>query len=557
MHTERNTRSSRSRQGIRRSSKKLISVAMALVLTAAYLPLAPCTAFAGDGDNRYAEESVAYLVGEDGTETPISEEELKELRENSLPDYPEEIEVVVNEQDSEEALELDGAYEDFENGSGPDFAADASGGSGDAGTGEEGEVETGEEVEDGEELEDFEEAFEDGDGLDPAGEGIDGEETFLPDGEPAADGNADTEQTPEDTSDWGGGNAEHIDMPALRGKYGKKSGNNLNYATRHALPSTDYNVNITQSGNKVSVVGTIKPAYRFTALYVDLTAVYSLSSTSVNLTVNMSAFSTGYHTVVLLVSSADGSNTPIDLIGRTYLVSNNIVAQPGYKGRFEVYAKYFNFYPYNMLLQNQEGDLYLEYKTPKAKKWSRTGYMRANMIKLYVDQVYRISGLKAKKTYKTRLRYGTYVTYPTGVGGDGQSHFFGGPALKSTTIKTGSASGPKVRSATARAVNVRYHQVVHRGVYTGVYLYTEKFYTCKIQVTVNLKKKPGTKGIFLNGKWMKGNRTSYTKTFSPYPNYYVNHPARGGYKYSVTVCSGQNRSWGGYSPNWSKNVRMS
>ena len=316
MHTERNTRSSRSRQGIRRSSKKLISVAMALVLTAAYLPLAPCTAFAGDGDNRYAEESVAYLVGEDGTETPISEEELKELRENSLPDYPEEIEVVVNEQDSEEALELDGAYEDFENGSGPDFAADASGGSGDAGTGEEGEVETGEEVEDG-------------------------EETFLPDGEPAADGNADTEQTPEDTSDWGGGNAEHIDMPALRGKYGKKSGNNLNYATRHALPSTDYNVNITQSGNKVSVVGTIKPAYRFTALYVDLTAVYSLSSTSVNLTVNMSAFSTGYHTVVLLVSSADGSNTPIDLIGRTYLVSNNIVAQPGYKGRFEVYAKYF------------------------------------------------------------------------------------------------------------------------------------------------------------------------------------------------------------------------
>ena len=157
---------------------------------------------------------------------------------------------------------------------------------------------------------------------------------------------------------------------------------------------------------------------------------------------------------------------------------------------------------------------------------------------------------------KTRIRYGQVVTYSTDVAGDGKSYFFGGPVLNTTTIKTGSDTKPAVKSITAKAVNVRYHAVRHYGQYTGVYLYTEKFYTCKIRVTVKLKKKPGTAGMFINGKWVKGNKKTYTKTFSPYPNYYFSHP-RGSGKFTVTLRTGQSKKWGGYSPTVSRTKKLS
>lgn len=230
-------------------------------------------------------------------------------------------------------------------------------------------------------------------------------------------------------------------------------------------------------------------------------------------------------------------------------------ATPTYNGVFEVYSTYFNYYPYNAVFENTGGmtiygsnkKLFMEYSSDNGAHWTRTGYMTANFIKLATQQGFEISGLKPNTVYRTRIGYVGDGTY-----------------LNTTTIRTGMASAPAVKSVTAKAVNVRYRKVRHYGYYTGVYLYTEKFYTCKVKVTVKLRKKPGTAGIFLscangtwsNTVWLPGNKRSYTKTFSPYPNYYARNPRRHA-KVSVGVRSGQNRVWYGASPLWSRVKRLS
>jgi hypothetical protein len=271
--------------------------------------------------------------------------------------------------------------------------------------------------------------------------------------------------------------------------------------------------------------------------------------------VSLNSFSTGYHTAFLQVYNKETGKI-VDLLYKTYIPYNGITERPGYKGVFDVYSKYFTYNPYNMALQNQAGKLYMEYKTTKAKNWQRSGYMQANMIQLYTQQSYKIDGLKADKKYQTRIRYGEYVTYGTDFLGDGKSYFFGGPVLSTGTIKTGKAKAPKIKSVKVKAVKVKYHKVKHYGAYTGVYLYTEKFYTCKFKVTVNLKKKPGTKGIWVNGRFLKGNKKRYTTTFTPYPNYYTKRPPKGLSRYKLSICSYKSKAYGGYSPLKAKSVKI-
>lgn len=316
------------------------------------------------------------------------------------------------------------------------------------------------------------------------------------------------------------------------------------------------NVTVSTSGKKVIVKGTINAPHYFYGLYVDKTLVSAVTGSTVNVTINMSDFATGYHTVWLAVVEGAGSTTAIDMIYKKYVAFNTLSERPTYNGVFEVYSTYFTYAPYDMAMHNMADKLYLQYSSDGGKTWKTSGYMQANMIQLYISQKYEISGLQPKTTYKTRIRYGKVVTYTSDQLGDGESYFFGGPVLNTTTIKTGSATKPAIKSVRCKAVHVRYHKVRHYGQYTGVYLYTERFYTCKIKVIVRLKKKPGTKGLWIGTKWAKGNKKTYSKTFAIYPNYFAQRP-RGHYKYTVTIRSGQSKKWGGYSPSVTKTKKLS
>ena len=315
------------------------------------------------------------------------------------------------------------------------------------------------------------------------------------------------------------------------------------------VPADAYSVQSTRKGDIITYTGYIKSPYRFGNMYLDGTNIKlgSINSSSISYSIDMSYFDVGYHTVKLeVINSSTGALA--DYIWQTYIPVYPTI-KPDSKGSIEAYSTYIRFWPYSFGT-NSQAKLYMEYKPASSKKWKRSGYMTSNMVVSYYNQVYKIKGFKQNKKYNTRIRYGVDATYNL----DGKTYTFFGPALKTGTFKTGKSKKPAIKSLRARAVSVKYHKVRHY--YYGVYLYTEKFYTCKVKVIAKLKKKPGTKGIIVNGRYLKGNKKTYTTTFNPYPNYHTRHP-RGRAKYTVNLYSYQSKKYGGYSPTYSKTKKLS
>lgn len=277
-------------------------------------------------------------------------------------------------------------------------------------------------------------------------------------------------------------------------------------------------------------------------------------SSSIDLDIDLSSCAVGYHTIFLEVY--DKKKNVVEVWYKQD-VPVTISGKPTYKGVFEVSSKTLSIYPHNMAGENASYRLYLEYSANGGKSWQRSGYMQRNSIKLYIQQGYTISGLKANKKYQTRLRYGVPATKA-----DGSTGLLLGPVLNTGVKKIGKAKKPPIKSVTVKAVKVKYHKHRVPGHYewTGYrYIwigpYTEKYYTCKYKVTAKLKKKPGTKGIYINGKYLKGNKKKYTATFTPYPNYFSKKPPKG-QKFKVTIKSYQAKSYGGFSPAYSKKKKV-
>ena len=371
-----------------------------------------------------------------------------------------------------------------------------------------------------------------------------------------------------------GGNSSYLDSDLSED--GLFSEDELLFAASNNEPveGKDYSISAAQKGSIVTVTGWVKTPYYPYGIQIDSTRLKNKFGTTQNTkttfteTINMNQFDTGYHTLAVGLVYGKNSTDIIAAYGKQYLVSNNITARPNSNGVFDVYSSYFNYYPYGSF-GNSAGTLYMEYSANGGKTWQRSGYMKYNLITTASAQGYKIGGLRQKTTYKTRIRYGVDVKYEDDIShnGDGKTHTFYGPVLNTTTIKTGSASKPKIKSVTLKATKVKYHKLRWPGYYNVVggsvfwhNSYVEKFYTAKVKVTVKLKKKPGTAGVFISllgqTKWKKGNKKKYTVTFTPTYNYWVKNPHSGKYKLQVQVYSGQNSSWGGYSPVYSKKKKV-
>ena len=344
------------------------------------------------------------------------------------------------------------------------------------------------------------------------------------------------------------------------------------FAVAAPLPmAVSHSVSITQSGSIVTIKGSVPSPYQLFGIIVDGTEVSNkLFGSSINQTVNMDSgtFATGYHTVYVGIGQWVGAEFKhVDTVIKKYMVTNTFKDRPTYGGVFDVYSNYFDIYPFQMTAFGYLAPkLFLEYSADGGKTWSRSGSMKPGGIKVASQESYRISGLKPGTTYNTRLRYGDYVTYATGFGGDGKSYFFGGPVLNTATITTGMGEAPKIKSVTCKATKIKYHKIKQPGYYNyaGGKLFwhkawTEKFYTCNVKVTVKLKKKPGTNGVWITfdgqRKWVKGNKKTYSATFTSTVNYFAKKP-KGRYKFNVSVCSGQDSAWGGFSPSWSKTKKL-
>lgn len=322
-------------------------------------------------------------------------------------------------------------------------------------------------------------------------------------------------------------------------------------AASHFTDGVVHSVDITQNGLTVTVRGSVAAPYCFNGLFVDDKVVAYVTGNDVDQTINISSLDTGYHTVWLAVIHPSDASKLVDAVFRQFVEVNKISDTPSYGGEFVVYDTYFDIYPFASMFSSS---VYLEYSADDGATWNRTDIMKANAIQLAIQQSYRIEGLQPNTVYRNRLRCGEYITYSKEMLGDGNAYFFGGPPLETTTIRTGAAYAPWIKSVAIKAVKVKHRRVKHYGYYTGVYLYTEKYYTCKLRVTVKLKQKPGTNGMWITlndllGQrvFVSGNKKKYTATFTPYPNYFAKNP-RGHYRYSVTIQSGQDVNWGGFSP---------
>ncbi len=158
----------------------------------------------------------------------------------------------------------------------------------------------------------------------------------------------------------------------------------------------------------------------------------------------------------------------------------------------------------------------------------------------------KISGLKSDTDYQVRTFYYKMTTY------NGQSYPMYGP-FATTTVKTGKSSKPAVKSISVKYVKT-FTTKLHRDGYWDAFGKWNDSYdgtgtNTKYKITVKLKKKLGIKGLYINGKLVKGNKTTYTATFS--------EPGKlKGKKVTVMVASCNDLKVGAYSATLKKKVKM-
>ena len=399
----------------------------------------------------------------------------------------------------------------------------------------------------------------------------DSSDDSISDGDVTSDQKPEEDNDPEVTDEADEKNDVVINFDKIISKIRRQPGPNKISAKSSYMPLLYGNISndackITLTGNDKSFTlqGTVNSAYCLGEVYVDGTntanRVYNFNYATKTIktpSINLSKFGTGYHTIMILVYTNKTTKTVQDALYQGYVPYNGITAKPTYNGVFNVNSTSFSYYPYNMALSNQEGKLFMEYSANGGKSWKRTGYMQANLIKLYTQQGFSFGGLKPNTVYRTRIRYGEYTDYLE------KSYLFVGPVKNTTTFKTGKAKAPKIKSVKIKAIKVKRHKHRVAGHYewTGYHYvwigpYTEKYYTCKFKLTIKLKKKPGAKGIWVDGTFLKGNKKKYTKIITPTYNYYIKKPPKGLKKVKVSIKTYQSTSYGGYSPAKTKKVKI-
>ena len=159
--------------------------------------------------------------------------------------------------------------------------------------------------------------------------------------------------------------------------------------------------------------------------------------------------------------------------------------------------------------------------------------------------------LKANREYKVVALYGKEAKAKSGSGYI--TTYINGPDSNAVTVKTGKSTKPAVKSITAKVTKVKKTKLIqhaHWDVYGKWVPYKESYvWTTTYKVTVKLKKKPGTKGICIGDKKIKGNKLTYTATFT-------DSGKLKGKKITVGVCSYNDNTLGAYSPTYKKKVKV-
>ncbi len=303
------------------------------------------------------------------------------------------------------------------------------------------------------------------------------------------------------------------------------------------------NVSNNKSTGKATVTGKVT-GDTFSDIYVDGSSINAGISgkASFTKTIDMKNYDVGFHTI-----SARLTNHDVQVVYK-YAVPTYIYSKPSIKrANFTTGSKYFVFENSgNYYSKDSSCGVYLDYKKKSGKKWKSNYGPVAN----YSSG--KKTGLKPNTPYYIRAHYGKKVSY------GGKTYFFSGKETgkKSGTVKvkTGKKRKPPVKSITiTKAKQFKKVYAYTTWIYIGGYGYpTYHTYTqwyTSFKVTVKMKKKPGTYGIYIGNVRVKGNKKKYTADFT------VTGKQKGK-KLKVAVCTYQNPVYKGYSPAYKKKVKV-
>lgn len=310
-----------------------------------------------------------------------------------------------------------------------------------------------------------------------------------------------------------------------------------------------FNVSNPNSNGYVTISGKLKEGY-FYQLHLDGSCIKTIDNKSFSISLDMKQYTVGYHTLFMTFKNDKGEFKK-DLIDAKFFVPSYFYsAPPNAKGYYSVYSKYYDFHSINNYYKygsNYEHYAYptMEFKVKK-KKWSR--WKNGGFMEPDSDKWYKFKGLKPGSQFKTRLRYTKSFNYEylDKNGSRISKQFtFRGRYSPVKTFKSG-VKKLKFKSIRIKPYHVKRH--VRKNFYFGwfrrYYLGKTVWYTYKYKVIIKLKKKPGAKGLLVNGKYIKGNKKKYVK----YLGYGVTFQKPSKIKIKLAITSYQNKTYGGYSP---------
>ena len=238
---------------------------------------------------------------------------------------------------------------------------------------------------------------------------------------------------------------------------------------------------------------------------------------------------------------------------KTYFLSR-ILEKPVIKKNadfFSVGHNYVCFRPY-FTVYPEYGAIYMQLYDTKADEWGdvygpfgsyeilKTSYFKGNKS----DGGTKI---KANRTYRARVLYAKEVEY------NGSPTYVWGPYSNEIEFKTGKSAKPAIKSITAKATKTKKVKLIQHAHWdvNGKWVPYKESYTwaTTYKVTVKLKKKPGTTGIYIGNKKVKGNKTTYTATFT-------DSGKLKGKTIKFAICTYNEPKLGAYGPTVKKKVKI-
>lgn len=219
---------------------------------------------------------------------------------------------------------------------------------------------------------------------------------------------------------------------------------------------------------------------------------------------------------------------------------------------FSTGYNYINFCPY-FTVHSDSGYIWLRLYDTTTKEWGDLYGPFDSYETLYTDYFKgnkKDGGtkIKANHTYKAKVCYAKEVTW------NGSTYYLYGPDSNEVTLKTGKSGQPPIKSVKIKATKVKKTKLITHAHWnaSGKWIpYSEDYiWTTTIKVTVKMKKKPGTKGLLIGDKKVKGNKKTYTASFQQ-------SGKLKGKKFTISICTYNDAKVNGYGKIVKKKVKVS